>query len=158
MDTALVIKVLKTIIYDVLSTPVSYPHLDVYKRQELSHSGARLAFEEQYLIYMGITKPSDYLYICRNLTDSSGIQTRPSSVITRLERIFGDIETEEFNPYSVKAVDRPIPVLHRIGEKLAEGGDMDVLWNGAYKWLENNSEYSSCLLYTSICLQDYLCT
>lgn len=110
---------------------------------ELSHSGARLAFEEQYLIYMGITKPSDYLYICRNLTDSSGIQTRPSSVITRLERIFGDIETEEFNPYSVKAVDRPIPVLHRIGEKLAEGGDMDALWNGAYKWLENNSEYSS---------------
>lgn len=108
---------------------------------ELSHSGARLAFEEQYLIYMGITKPSDYLYICRNRTDSSGRETRPSPVITRLENIFGEIEHEEFDDCSIKAIDRPIPVLHRLGGHIAEGECRFEYWNEAERWLINSGKY-----------------
>jgi len=108
---------------------------------ELSHSGARLAFEEQYLIYMGITKPSEYLYICRNRTDSSGRETRPSSVISRLEKIFGNLEMEEFNDKTIKAIDRPVPVLHRLGEHIVKGKYESFLWQEAAKWLINNNIY-----------------
>ena len=48
---------------------------------EMPHSGARLAFEEQYLIYMGITRPSEFLCLCRNKNDFDGRETRPSSII-----------------------------------------------------------------------------
>lgn len=108
---------------------------------ELSHSGARLAFEEQYLIYMGITKPSEYLYICRNRTDRSGRETRPSSVITRLENIFENIEREEFDDKSLKAIDRPVPVLHRLGEHIAEGEYKSLLWSETAQWLISNNAY-----------------
>ncbi|MPM57196.1 ATP-dependent helicase/deoxyribonuclease subunit B [bioreactor metagenome] len=110
---------------------------------ELSHSGARLAFEEQYLIYMGITKPSEYLYICRNRTDSSGRQTRPSSVITRFENIFGNIEHEEHNYKSLKVIDRPIPVLHKLGEHMTEGRYESVLWKETAQWLIDNNRYKN---------------
>ena len=59
---------------------------------ELTHSGARTAFEEQYLIYMGITKPSDYLYLCRSVRDGSGRETRPSPLITKIENMFSNVE------------------------------------------------------------------
>lgn len=108
---------------------------------ELSHSGARLAFEEQYLIYMGITKPSEYLYICRNRTDGSGRETRPSSVITRFKNIFGVLECEEFNDKSIKAIDRPIPVLHRLGEHLSEIEYKSILWDEAEQWFISNDIY-----------------
>ena len=106
---------------------------------ELSHTGARLAFEEQYLIYMGITKPSEQLYLCRNMTDGSGRETRPSSVIARLENIFPAIEHRVFNNNSLKSIDRPIPVLHRLGKGLADG---EALWEETGEWLINSTEYS----------------
>lgn len=108
---------------------------------ELSHSGARLAFEEKFLIYTGITKPSEYLYICRNRTDSSGRETRTSSVITRLENIFGGLQHEQFNENSIKIIDRPVPVLHRLGEHMTEGVYESLLWKETAQWLINNSNY-----------------
>lgn len=102
------------------------------------HSGARASFEEQYLIYMGITKPAEYLYLCRNRTDESGREIRPSSVIGRIEQIFPNIEKEEYNAVSLRAVDRPIPVLHRLGNGLAEGSE---LWSETLEWLVCSGEY-----------------
>lgn len=105
---------------------------------ELAHCGARLAFEEQYLIYLGITKPEKYLYICRAASDSSGRETRPSPVIGRLENIFPKLEHAEFDDMSVKAVDRPIPTLHRLGKGIASGADH---WLKAAEWLKSDEEY-----------------
>lgn len=105
---------------------------------DLAHFGVRLSFEEQYLIYLGITKPSDKLYICRSKFDMTNRATKPSSVIARLEEIFTDIKKEYFDELSIKAVDRPIPVLHRLGKGLLEDND---IWKEAYEWLNNNDEY-----------------
>ncbi len=105
---------------------------------DLPHSGARLAFEEQYLIYLGITRPSEMLYLCRNKNDFDGRETRPSSIIGRIEKIFPEIESEEFDELSIKSVDRPIPVLHRLGNGLAENR---VLWQETAKWMAEAKEY-----------------
>ena len=105
---------------------------------DLPHSGTRLAFEEQYLIYMGITKPSSYLYLCRNRNDFDGRETRPSPVIGRIENIFPGIESEEFSEFSIKSVDRPIPALHRLGEGREKNR---AVWEEAERWLLSKEEY-----------------
>ena len=61
------------------------------------YSGARTAFEEQYLIYMGITKPSDYLYTYAEAygTEVEGKQD-PSPLITKIENMFSNVEKLHF--------------------------------------------------------------
>lgn len=107
---------------------------------DMPHSGARLAFEEQYLIYMGITRPSEFLYICRNKNDFDGRETRPSSIIGRIKKIFPNIEDEEFDELSIKSVDRPIPVLHRLGNGIAED---NIVWKEAAEWLVKEKEFKN---------------
>ncbi|MCD8036257.1 MAG: helicase-exonuclease AddAB subunit AddB [Clostridiales bacterium] len=102
------------------------------------HSGTRASFEEQYLIYMGITKPKEYLYLCRNKADDTSRETRPSSVIVRLKNIFSNIKHESGNFMSLKSIDRPIPVLHRLGSGLLGGS---LIWNETLNWLINSDEY-----------------
>ena len=105
---------------------------------DLPHSGARLAFEEQYLIYMGITRPSELLFLCRHKNDFDGRETRPSSVIGRVRNIFPDLEAEVFNELSIKNIDRPIPVLHRLGSGFAENSPV---WKEAADWLMGEETY-----------------
>ena len=105
---------------------------------ELTHSGARTAFEEQYLIYLGITKPSDYLYLCRSVRDGSGRETRQSPLITKIENMFSNVEKTSFRSGDITSVDRPIPVLHRLGEGLVKNNR---IWQGAAEWLLNNEKY-----------------
>lgn len=107
---------------------------------DLPHIGVRLSFEEQYLIYLGLTKPSEKLYICRSRIDNGGRVTKPSMVITRIEDIFPDIKNEEFDELSIKAVDRPVPALHRLGKGLNEGNEV---WEETYKWLSDNETYKN---------------
>lgn len=105
---------------------------------EMPHSGARLTFEEQYLIYMGITRPSDFLCLCRNKNDFDGRETRPSSIIGKIEKIFPEIAEEEFDALSLKSLDRPIPALHRLGEGFSKDS---AIWQETADWLINEKEY-----------------
>lgn len=105
---------------------------------EFIHSGIRSAFEEQYLIYMGITKPSDYLYLCRSRRDGTGRETRPSSLISKIENIFTNVDVVSFKSGDITAVDRPVPVLHRLGSGLMKN---DYIWNEAARWLLSNDKY-----------------
>ncbi len=71
------------------------------ERESLSSSGIRLAagswgslLEEQYLVYMALTRASHSLWISYSLADEEGKGLIPSRLVSRLKELFPDLREE----------------------------------------------------------------
>ncbi|NLW17026.1 MAG: helicase-exonuclease AddAB subunit AddB, partial [Firmicutes bacterium] len=62
---------------------------------ELGLSGERRLFNEQFLIYTALTRPSERLWLSYPLADEGGASLLPSPVIKRVRRLFPQLEVEE---------------------------------------------------------------
>jgi ATP-dependent helicase/nuclease subunit B len=113
---------------------------------EMGADGRRKAFEEEFLIYSGITKPQQYLHISYALGDEEGKALRPSVLINRIKKLFPDIiqEGNWKHPSVQEMISKPIPTFHYIGialRKLLEEEEMDSVWKDVYSWYIAQGEW-----------------
>ena len=113
---------------------------------EIAPDAKRRAFEEQFLIYMGITKPSDYLYMSFRKSDIDGKALRPSPIINKIKNLFSNIDIIKYDTTFKKNIDdlvAPIPILHSLGENLRniyEGKD-NLIWRDIMAFYCNDENW-----------------
>lgn len=114
---------------------------------QLAPNGKRRAFEEQYLIYCGITKPSEYLYLSYCAGDLAGKAMRPSSLLNRLKSIFPNLSQEYENDLksdSLLELTSAEPAFHELGNKVrnyVETGEVEAVWKDAFSFYQLNEKW-----------------
>ncbi len=108
---------------------------------ELSPSGRQRVFEEQYLVYIALTRASEYLWVSYPMSDAEGRALSPSRLLQRLKELFPRLR-EDFagiEPASgdVSWICRPEPTMSCVIaalRALRRGGSCDPVWLEAYNW------------------------
>lgn len=103
---------------------------------ELASGGKRKAFEEQFLIYRGLTRPSHGLFLTFANGETEGKALFPSPLIDRLYRMDSSLTVQ---PYSVFTLEETVPAsaFHLLGEKMQhhkKDGSMEPLWQDIYSF------------------------
>jgi len=117
----------------------------------LSPSGRRLLFNEQFLVYIALTRSSEFLRVSYALSDQEGYALTPSPVIQRLKKIFPGL-TEVFLPvYPSGAEDRDLHYVAGAERTLAylavqlreckSTGRLAPLWRSVYNWFVKQPQY-----------------
>lgn len=128
------------------------------EREVLLASGLNLApddkrklFDEQYLIYLGLTRASEYLWISYALADQAGNSLNPSRVITDIRSLFPEVKErtcpmEPDGNDDIQFIVHPGQALSHLTARLREakmGMGLSPLWRDVYNWLVTNEEYWS---------------
>ena len=114
------------------------------ERLPMAHNGRRKVFEEQFLIYCGMTKPQRKLYFTYALGDYSGKPMLPSSLIGKLKIIFSNLEEEPEEDLEEMLSYFPWVALHRLGQTLrqqAEGEKVPDQWKAIYQFLSTDEKW-----------------
>lgn len=103
---------------------------------ELTANGKRQLFEEQFLIYRCLSKPSDALYLTYANGDTEGKPMFPSSLITRIHRMYPAlvVETDPSVPLSDMT---PTACFHLLGQQMrthVSAHPMEPLWQDIYSF------------------------
>jgi len=126
--------------------PVSDGVLDAEEREQLEKAGVALApkgkfqtFEEQFFIYIALTRAVEKLVVCYPLTDEEGKGLTFSPVVTRLKHLFPAL-SESFlgNLEDIQRISQPDSVLQTYAGQLRalrQGEPLSPLWQAAEKWL-----------------------
>lgn len=108
---------------------------------ELGVDSKRLLFRERLLTYIALTRPSDYLWVSYSRTDGNGGALSPSPIVSRLQRLFGNL-AETVLPASPTApgeVEHPQRLASGLLAHLRRQRDRAANprwdWLGAYQWL-----------------------
>ncbi len=112
---------------------------------ELASGGKRRAFEEQYLIYRGITKPSSRLYFSYCTGDLEGKALRPSSLVSRMKMLFPLLEEVEETGETITTAD---DCFHGLGQEMRKGtgdGGMAEIWKDIYSYYESHGQWKEKL-------------
>lgn len=114
---------------------------------ELAHSSKRKAFEEQYLIYCAISKPSHFIWISYSLGDLNGKAMRPSILITKMKKIFPNvIEKREEDRKGLDHISKAGPTLHKLGQQIrryAEEGTIEEIWKDTISYYKTEEEWKT---------------
>ncbi len=113
---------------------------------ELAAGGKRRAFEEQFLIYRGITKPSHFVSLSYCTGDLEGKLWRPSSLIQRIHMLFPTLSelsadkqcTDIGNAVTQQAC------FHKLGLKMrqyAETGEMESVWKDIFSFFDVHPQW-----------------
>ncbi len=115
------------------------------------------AFEEQYLLYNALTKAGKYLRISYPVGDSEGKGLRPSMIISRLKRIFPNMEklsTVIRQDDAKDIIAAPLPTFNMmIGvlRKMARDSEVEAeLWKDVYIWFSHREEWKDRLKYAAL--------
>lgn len=112
---------------------------------EMAPGGKRRAFEEQYLIYRGITKPSSRLYFSYCTGDLEGKALRPSSLISRIKMLFPVLSEDKDSGEVITTAD---DCFHGLGHEMRKGtGDngMTEVWKDIYSYYESHAKWQEKL-------------
>lgn len=113
---------------------------------ELGLSGQRRLFNEQFLIYTALTRPSERLWLSYPLADEAGASLMPSPVIKRVRTLFPQLQIEEhpISPENLQG-DAVLPYLTHAGQALDHlavrlreallGRQLDPIWWDTYSYL-----------------------
>ncbi|MEW6623614.1 MAG: helicase-exonuclease AddAB subunit AddB [Bacillota bacterium] len=111
---------------------------------ELAPGENRLAVDEEYLVYTGLTRAGEYLWISYPLADSEGRALMPSMIIDSLKRLFPGIkerlaaieprDDEEAYEY-LSSPQGVMPILISRLRNLKEGAWLHPMWFALYNWL-----------------------
>lgn len=108
---------------------------------------------EEYLVYIALTRASDYLSCSYALSDNDGKSRRPSMIIRRLRTLFPEaaLQEVEWPPKEAGAalfdyIDHPLRALSLVGSGLqrAQSPDEQAIWSAVYDHLRL-SEYAEAL-------------
>jgi ATP-dependent helicase/nuclease subunit B len=131
---------------------------------ELAQDTRSKAFEEQFLVYSALTSPASMLHISYPIADHEGRSLRPSSVISRIKKIFpGILERSNLFPDEgsiLNDISVPAPTFNAIVAAYSSRKESDSPNDArdiAYSWLLNNQGWKerldnalSGLAYTSL--------
>lgn len=107
-------------------------------------------FDEQYLIYTTLTRPTKYLRIFYPIADHEGKAMRPSIIISRLKKIFAhiseysNITAENTDDENIKLINSPVPTFNELicsMRKGADGQDVNPVWKDVYYWYINDDDW-----------------
>ncbi|MCQ4725538.1 helicase-exonuclease AddAB subunit AddB [Anaerotignum faecicola] len=102
----------------------------------LAPDGVRTAFEEQFLIYKALTKPSEKLFISFPTGSLDGKTLAMSPVVSGMLKMFPGMAMECYDPEKTDIFISPPAVFRRIGTKLKCGR-----WQEAFSYFEKNAEW-----------------
>ncbi len=114
---------------------------------ELAGGGKQKIFEEQFLIYQGLTKPSKGLFLTFATGDSEGRELRPSLLIEQLRRLDERIPIEPMKEFSLQET-APEAAFHLLGQKMrrhTEETPMEPLWQDIYSFFDSNIHWQARL-------------
>ncbi len=126
-------------------------------REVLKKSGIELAsdtksraFDEQYLIYRILTTPKNFLRISWPIADHEGRTMRPSTIISRMRKIFPKV-TEKSNlvktapdKQHIDMIASPIPAFNQLVSALRqknEGIEPGDMWRELFAWFSSQTEW-----------------
>jgi ATP-dependent helicase/nuclease subunit B len=118
----------------------------------LAPDAKRCLFDEQYLVYLGLTRASEYLWISYALADQEGRALNPSVIIQDLQEVFPGIRVQDcpLEPAGVDCqedldfISAPRRSLTYLTVKLREansGLDISSVWRDVYNALIMNNRY-----------------
>ena len=117
---------------------------------ELAPDTRTKAFDEQYLIYTTLTAVSKYLRLSYPIADLDGKAMRPSGIISRMKKLFPNIneqsnivesDTDEAN---LALVGVPAPTFNAwvtAVRRQAEGTEIHSVWHDVYQWYHQRDEW-----------------
>lgn len=113
---------------------------------ELADGGRLKIFEEQFLIYLGLTKPSRGLWLTYAAGDREGRALSPSSLIDRLRRMDDTLAPSVQEPgVFVPGETSPEAAFHLLGAEMrahTAETPMSPLWQDIYSFFDNRPEWS----------------
>ena len=121
-------------------------------REILNKHGIELAkgtldnlYEEQFNIYKAFTTAEENIYLSYSSSDKDGKAIRPSTLISKIKKIFSNLEEEsnileeKTNISTSKATFKDLLVNIR---KLGNNEEVDNIWANVYNWYKNNKDWN----------------
>ncbi len=119
------------------------------KNIELSKSEDIRIREERLAIYKTMCCPEAYLWVSYVTADSEGKEMRPSLLINRLKKLFGNIAVQkdflENNHHSklISTPDSTKKYLIEQSRNIMEGDEMPEIWKSVFNWYLKKDEHAS---------------
>lgn len=114
---------------------------------ELAGGGRQKIFEEQFLIYCGLTKPSHGLWLTYASNDAEGRELSPSSLIEALQRLDSTLKIEPMPAFSL-AEATPAAAFRLLGREMRKStteAPLSPLWQNIYSFFEESSQWKKRL-------------
>lgn len=114
---------------------------------ELAPDGKRKLFEEQFLIYRGLTKPSHALYLTYANGDTEGKALFPSSLIARIAKMYPTLTEERDDTLPLSSL-TPGGCFHQLGTQMrkhVEESPMEPLWQDIYSYFATTPQWQQRL-------------
>ncbi len=107
---------------------------------ELASGGKRKVFEENFLIYRGLTTPSRGLWLTYAASDSEGKELAPSSLIDNLQKLDESLAIQPMPPFTLEET-APEAAFHLLGAQMrahCEKTPIPPLWMDIYSFFAQN--------------------
>ncbi len=117
---------------------------------EIASDTRTKAFEEQYMVYMSLTKAQKYLFISYPIADHEGRTLRPSIIVSRMKKIFpelmekSDITNLTSEHETISRLNSLAPVFNEMIKamrKNGDGTDIPDLWWDVFRWYSKNPQW-----------------
>ncbi len=114
---------------------------------ELANGGKRKVFEENYLIYRGLTKPSRGLWLTYAAADGEGRELLPSTLIENLQKLDETLQVEQMPAFTLEETS-PEAAFHLLGGQMrSHTKEMPIspLWQEIYHFFHENEAWENRL-------------
>ena len=115
---------------------------------ELANGGKRKVFEENFLIYRGLTKPSRGLWLTYAAADNEGKEQSPSSLIENLQKLDEALTIEPMQGFILEETS-PEAAFHLLGSEMrkhSEETPISPLWQDIYSFFDENKNWENRLM------------
>ena len=115
---------------------------------ELANGGKRKVFEENFLIYRGLTKPSRGLWLTYAAADNEGKEQSPSSLIENLQKLDETLMIEPMQGFTLEETS-PEAAFHLLGSEMrkhSEETPISPLWQDIYSFFDENKNWENRLM------------
>ncbi|MDD3654146.1 MAG: helicase-exonuclease AddAB subunit AddB [Desulfotomaculaceae bacterium] len=121
---------------------------------KLSPGARRKVFEEQYLVYIALTRSAERLILSYPLADEEGVAIMPSPVVARVKELLPQIEEKYWSlepgaegTEDLEYVTNPGCCLTYLAAQIREeknGRSMNPLWRDVYSWFIRSDRREEC--------------
>ena len=116
--------------------------------KEIAKGTLELLYDDQFSTYKALTTPSKKLYLFYTSTDKESKALRPSTIITKIKRIFPKMEETSsiFNNNSeITTKQGTFNELLKMMRKALNGEEIDDIWYEIYDYFSNDSKWKEKL-------------
>lgn len=112
---------------------------------EVAPTMRQKAFDERFLIYKTLTKPTHRLSISYSLADAEGAALLPSPVVGMLRKIFPALTVTNIDSFGEEeAISTPEATFNEMALRMRRAGseDGDGLWQEVYRWYQTHEPFA----------------